>query len=295
MASTAPNRAPRAVRIPAPPSEVALPADPEGDAADPQSAPRGGPRRSPASRPRSDLAPRPRAATAPTPRRARRRRGHHPPERSQRAATGRPIGSVAWTVCHAQPPAASMATSVPSPPSASGARRISSSGRASRQPSASAVATSTEVSEPLKESGATTTRMRSARAAVARTGPASATRGELVRPRSAGLREQRLAALEVFRDSDHRRSLHVGQLDDLEGQAARPERGSFIVEPSSANRRALRRSSSRFMTAWRITKDIRDRPSSSWLRWTRRSRSTCPRPSRPERSAMSIRWPISTA
>ena len=39
-----------------------------------------------------------------------------------------------------------------------------------------------------------------------------------------------------------------------------PERGSFMVEPISANRRALRRSSSRFMTAWRMTNDIRDRP-----------------------------------
>ena len=38
-----------------------------------------------------------------------------------------------------------------------------------------------------------------------------------------------------------------------------------------------------------------DRPSSSWLRWIRRSRSTWPRPSRPTRSAASIRWPISTA
>ena len=57
----------------------------------------------------------------------------------------------------------------------------------------------------------------------------------------------------------------------------------------------LRRSSSRFMIAWRITNDIRDRPSSSWLRWTRRSRSTWPSPSIPTRSATSIRWPISTA
>ena len=57
-----------------------------------------------------------------------------------------------------------------------------------------------------------------------------------------------------------------------------PERGSFIVEPSSAKSRVLCRSSSRFMTACRITKLILDRPSSSWLRWTRRSRSTWPRP-----------------
>ena len=74
-----------------------------------------------------------------------------------------------------------------------------------------------------------------------------------------------------------------------------PERGSFIVEPISANSRTLRRSSSRFMTACRMTNDIRDRPSSSWLRWTRRSRSTWPSPSIPTRSAASMRCPISTA
>ena len=103
------------------------------------------------------------------------------------------------------------------------------------------------------------------------------------------------ALLEVLRDADHRRALLVGQLDDLERQLSRPERGSFMVEPSSANSRARRRSSSRFMTAWRITKLIRDSPSSSWLRWIRMSRSTWPRPSRPARSDGSIRWPISTA
>ena len=53
-----------------------------------------------------------------------------------------------------------------------------------------------------------------------------------------------------------------------------------MLDPSSANRRALRRSSSRFITAWRMTKLIRDRPSSSWLRWMRTSRSTWPRPAR---------------
>ena len=90
-------------------------------------------------------------------------------------------------------------------------------------------------------------------------------------------------------------ALLIGELDDLERQLVEPERGSFIVEPSSANNRTRRRSSSRFMIAWRITKDIRDRPSSSWLRWTRRSRSTWPSPSSPTRSATSMRWPISTA
>ena len=75
-------------------------------------------------------------------------------ERSQRARIRRPSGSVTSLVCHCQPPAASIAARVPSPPSARGHSRISSSGRARRQPSARARATSTEVNEPLKESGA---------------------------------------------------------------------------------------------------------------------------------------------
>ena len=73
---------------------------------------------------------------------------------SQRARTGRPSGSPTVASRHAQPPAAATASSVPSPPSASGHSRIVSPGRARAQPSARARATSTEVSEPLNESGA---------------------------------------------------------------------------------------------------------------------------------------------
>ena len=81
----------------------------------------------------------------------RRRAGTAPPRAARadrRAAAGR--------AC--QPPAAMIASSVPSPPSASGTRCSSSSGRARRQPSARARATATLVSEPLNESGAMSTR-----------------------------------------------------------------------------------------------------------------------------------------
>ena len=44
-----------------------------------------------------------------------------------------------------------------------------------------------------------------------------------------------------------------------------------MVDPGSANSLARRRSSSRLVTAWRMTNDIRDSPSSSGLRCTRRS------------------------
>ena len=94
------------------------------------------------------------ARQARTPRPSRRRRACRRRDRSQRAAIGRPSGSATVASCHVQPPAAATASSVPSPPSASGQRRIVSSGRARDQPSASARATSTEVSEPLNESGA---------------------------------------------------------------------------------------------------------------------------------------------
>ena len=75
-------------------------------------------------------------------------------DRSQRARTGRSMGSVAATSCHSQPPAASTDTSVPSPPSASGDSSTVSCGRARRQPSAIAHATATGDSDPLNESGA---------------------------------------------------------------------------------------------------------------------------------------------
>ena len=103
------------------------------------------------------------------------------------------------------------------------------------------------------------------------------------------------ATFEVLGDADHRRALLVGELDDLERQPV-PARARQLHRRAQLREQARRRrSSSRFMTAWRITNDIRDRPSSSWLRWTRRSRSTWPSPSMPTRSAASMRWPISTA
>ncbi len=77
---------------------------------------------------------------------------------SQSARIGRSSGSRASAVRRIQPPAASMATSVPSPPSASGARRTSSAGRARSQPAWSARATSRLVRDPLNESGAMSTR-----------------------------------------------------------------------------------------------------------------------------------------
>ena len=85
-------------------------------------------------------------------------------ERSQRAVSGRPSASWAGHSCHSQPPLSAIAASVPSPPSASGARISSSPGRARDQPEARARATWTEVSEPLKESGASRTRRRRASA-----------------------------------------------------------------------------------------------------------------------------------
>ena len=75
-------------------------------------------------------------------------------DRSQRAWIGRDSGSATVASCQVQPPAAATASRVPSPPSASGQSRIVSAGRARVQPAASARATSTEVSEPLNESGA---------------------------------------------------------------------------------------------------------------------------------------------
>jgi hypothetical protein len=55
------------------------------------------------------------------------------------------------------PPPVSMASSVPSPPSAIGQMRRTASGRARVTPVAMASATCSALSEPLKESGATTT------------------------------------------------------------------------------------------------------------------------------------------
>ena len=69
-------------------------------------------------------------------------------DNNQRASIGRPSGSCTVAVCHFQPPAASIAASVPSPPSANGHRRMASSARARRQPSARARATWTDVRTP---------------------------------------------------------------------------------------------------------------------------------------------------
>ena len=55
------------------------------------------------------------------------------------------------------PAPVSMASSVPSPPSAIGQRRTVASGRARITPAAMACATCSALSEPLKESGAMTT------------------------------------------------------------------------------------------------------------------------------------------
>ncbi len=55
------------------------------------------------------------------------------------------------------PPLVSMASSVPSPPSAIGQMRTLASGRARWMPDAIACATCSALSEPLKESGAMTT------------------------------------------------------------------------------------------------------------------------------------------
>ncbi len=78
----------------------------------------------------------------------------HPPTAASAHRSGAAAGRGPCAVRDVQPPAASIAASVPSPPSASGHSTTSSSGRARRQPSASARATWTEVSEPLNESGA---------------------------------------------------------------------------------------------------------------------------------------------
>ena len=98
-----------------------------------------------------------RPATGPRPRPSRSRRASRRCERSHRARTGRPSGPVTSASCCVHPPDAAIASSVPSPPSASGQSSIASPERARPHPRASARATCTEVSEPLNESGATTT------------------------------------------------------------------------------------------------------------------------------------------
>ncbi len=82
-----------------------------------------------------------------------------PPSAARRyvAVICRSSGSRAVVVSLVQPPAASTAAIVPSPPSASGDRTTVSRGRARDQPVAIARATSTDVSDPLNESGATRT------------------------------------------------------------------------------------------------------------------------------------------
>ena len=50
---------------------------------------------------------------------------------------------------------------------------------------------------------------------------------------------EQAALLDVFGDADHRRAFLIGELDDFEASRPLPERGSFIVEPISANRRAF--------------------------------------------------------
>ena len=133
------TRAPSARRIPAPPSLVALPPIPSAMS------------RIPASSTARSTSPVPRLVARAASRAVRGDqrqaggRGHlderAPPSSrtSQRARIGRPSGSIASASRHAHPPDASIAASVPSPPSASGASRTSSSGRARRQPPATAL------------------------------------------------------------------------------------------------------------------------------------------------------------
>ena len=105
-----------------------------------------------------------RAARCPTWTRARRplcRSGRRrvAGRRSQDAATGRPCGPVTVTGIRVLPGmAAANASSVPSPPSAIGRVRISAAGSTVRHPSASASATCAAAIDPLKLSGASTTR-----------------------------------------------------------------------------------------------------------------------------------------
>ncbi len=75
-------------------------------------------------------------------------------------ATGRPSGPVTVPALRRVDPgiAPAIASIVPSPPSAWGKSRSSSSGRTLRQPPAIASATPIAESEPLNESGAMTTR-----------------------------------------------------------------------------------------------------------------------------------------
>jgi hypothetical protein len=78
------------------------------------------------------------------------RRSRRAPRRAPRAMRRPPA------TC-AVPPPASIASSVPSPPSAIGQQRTTASGRARRMPVAIASATCSAESEPLNESGAMTT------------------------------------------------------------------------------------------------------------------------------------------
>ena len=116
------------------------------------------------------------------------------PARRKAAVSVRINGSLAATWWRSQPPLASTASSVPSPPSAIGVSEISSCGRTADQPAARASATTTDENVPLKESGAT--RTRSARSA------------------TLALGQSALAA--VLGDAVHRRPLHVGQVEDVQ-------------------------------------------------------------------------------
>ena len=69
------------------------------------------------------------------------------------AGTGLPSGPVTQRPTFTNP-AATAASTVPSPPSATGRQRTSTSGAASRRPRATAAATCGAVSEPLNLSGA---------------------------------------------------------------------------------------------------------------------------------------------
>ena len=213
--------APSARRIPAPPSSSRSP-DPEGDGPDPR------------LEDRVDTSPVP-CVEAPTVALIRAsRESPEPPrlddprapslDRSREALRADAIGSVARTVRHAQPPAAAMATAFP--------RRLASGARRHRHwlgqipASAIAVATSTGGQEPLKDSGATMTRI----------GRVTEIRAGLREPR-VGLGEEGVATSSIP-DPDHRRALHVGELDHLEGEAAPAGARQLHRGAQPANRRA---------------------------------------------------------
>ena len=224
------------------------------------------------SRPTAIALSRPRAATARTPSPSRRT-----PRRRRRARASGPdrparAGRAPRASRHAQPPAASIATSVPSPPSASGASSdlvVGPGARASRPRAPGRPRRC--VSEPLNESG----RDQDATSTVPLT--------RLPSGRRLGVTARREPAVARGTRGCGSSAAAPWSASSMTSSESRPAAGARQLHRRAQLREQPRprRSSSRFITAWRITNDIRDRPSSSWLRWTRRSRSTWPSPSMP--------------